>query len=381
MLCRSVALGSNPFAHNPRKKIPGFYKPFMGASLMKSYYKPTYKRLSNSLHHYPEVSRVSGKPIDYLYDKPKSGYEYQKIYGDNTLELKGMPSRRTPEYMQERLRRFFSKFGRVVTCRCLPHPLDPYQCEGTAYVSFREKKSCFDALKAPLQFPVSLQSKTVSMRYMAEDKINDRKRIDKVKHWNSQLVSIARQLYTLLTVSGPKPLESVACQLIEIPFGGKAPETAEVAVYEIFREWETFLRFEQCAELFHVHQNMVHARLVNEIDRILVLLNVSLARKMREEISIDWRAGKPELPSYVRRQIRKWDHKDPLPFQLQILSRNSRSCRVFDERFLVKVKANLEKAKRKREKRAERAKTEAADLKARAEKKLAARSRFVSLPN
>ena len=47
----------------------------------------------------------------------------------------------------------------------------------------------------------------------------------------------------------------------------------------------------------------------------------------------------------------------------------------------MKVKANLEKAKRKREKRAERAKTEAADLKARAEKKLAARSRFVSLPN
>ena len=381
MLCRSALLKSNPFAHNPRKKIPGFYKPFMGASMMKSYFKPAYKRLADSLYHYPEVSKVTGKPINYLYDKPKSGYEYQKIYGDNTLELKGMPSRRTPEYMQERLRRFFSKFGRVVTCRCLPHPLDPYQCEGTAYVSFREKKSCFDALKAPLKFPISLQSKTVSMRYMAEDKINDVKRIDKIKHWNCQLISIAKQLYQQLLTDGPKDIDCIGSQLIEIPFGSKVAETAETAVYQVFKDWKLFLTFNQCAELFHVHENKVHARLVKDVDRILILLNVSLARKMREEISIDWRSGKPELPSYVKRQVRKWDHKDPLPFQLQILSRNSRSCRVFDERFLVKVKANLEKAKHKREKRAERAKKEAEQLKIREEKKMAARSRYVSIPN
>ena len=40
-----------------------------------------------------------------MYDDPKSGYEARDAFGPHTIELKGMPMGRTPEYMQERLRR------------------------------------------------------------------------------------------------------------------------------------------------------------------------------------------------------------------------------------------------------------------------------------
>ena len=44
-----------------------------------------------------------------MYGTPASGYEARAVFGPHTLELRGMPMGRTPEYMQERLRRFFAK--------------------------------------------------------------------------------------------------------------------------------------------------------------------------------------------------------------------------------------------------------------------------------
>lgn len=76
------------------------------------------------------------------------------MFGPHTIELDGMPMGRTPEYMQERLRRFFSKFGIVKICRAIPHELDPYQCQGKAYVTFRDRvppkaRSSRDGLMMP----------------------------------------------------------------------------------------------------------------------------------------------------------------------------------------------------------------------------------------
>lgn len=194
---------------------------------MKWQFTLPYVREVDSLYHYPEVSRISGKPVDWYVDEPQDGYEAARVYGENTLELKGMPLGRTPEYVQERLRRFFSKFGPVQQCRAQPHPLDPYQCEGTAWVSFRDKGASLKALKAPLKFPASLHDKVISMRHLDTDKTNDPNYLEKAKFWNKQLVSIARQLHVQLLsdasmrASG-KPLPSVGNdiwerELVELP--------------------------------------------------------------------------------------------------------------------------------------------------------------------
>lgn len=194
---------------------------------MKWQFTLPYVREVDSLYHYPEVSRITGKPVDWYEAEPQDSYEGARLYGENTLELKGMPLGRTPEYVQERLRRFFSKFGPVQQCRAQPHPLDPYQCEGTAWVSFRDKGASLKALKAPLKFPASLHDKIISMRHLDTDKTNDPNYFEKAKFWNKQLVSIARQLHVQLLsdaklrASG-KPLLSVGSgvwerELVELP--------------------------------------------------------------------------------------------------------------------------------------------------------------------
>ncbi|CAE7937258.1 unnamed protein product, partial [Symbiodinium sp. KB8] len=106
-----------------------------------------------------------------------------------------------------------SRDQKVQQCRAEPHPLDPYQCEGTAYVSFRDKATAlkvdelfyvifarfevFQALRAPLKFPASLHDKlqTRSLSAATEDKTNDPQYLVKAKFFNRQLLYIARQLH------------------------------------------------------------------------------------------------------------------------------------------------------------------------------------------
>eukprot|EP00928_Gymnodinium_smaydae_P017957 TRINITY_DN16845_c0_g1_i1.p2 TRINITY_DN16845_c0_g1~~TRINITY_DN16845_c0_g1_i1.p2 ORF type:complete len:479 (-),score=133.22 TRINITY_DN16845_c0_g1_i1:9-1445(-) len=207
-------------AVNWRPGTKGFYKPKYSASKMKWNFELPYKREVDSLFHYPEVSRTTGKLIDWYHGKPEDGFEAVRIFGDHTLELKGMPKGRTPEYMQERLRRFFAKFGPVAQCRAEPHRLDPYQCEGTAYVTFRDSNAALKALRAPLKFPASLHDKIVSMRHLESGKQNDTDYYEKAKFWDNELISIARQLHSQLCGSEElrtqgKPLASVSRGLLE----------------------------------------------------------------------------------------------------------------------------------------------------------------------
>lgn len=212
--------------HHPKNTVKwrpgshGFYKPHYGASKMKWKFTLPYMREVDSLIHYPEVSRVTGKPINWHDEEPQDAYDGVRFYGEHTLELKGMPMGRTPEYMQERLRRFFAKFGPVVHCRANPHPLDPYQCEGTAYVSFRDKQTALKALQAPLKFPASLHDKVVSMRHLDSDKTNDPNYFEKAKFWNAEILALARKLHTQLCedpqfqIEG-KPLAHIGRGLLE----------------------------------------------------------------------------------------------------------------------------------------------------------------------
>lgn len=257
-----------------RPDSPGFYKPKAGATKMKWHFKLPYVReRPESLIHYPEVSRVTDKIIDWYHEEPDDGYHGVHIFGENTLELKGMPMGRTPEYMQERLRRFFSKFGPVRHCRAEPHPLDPYQCEGTAYITFRDRDASLKALKAPLKFPASLHDKVIYMKHLDTDKRNDPDYYEKGKFWNNELISLAKQLYMQLSTdtqlrANGMPLSSVGHGLMERELLPVVPElptdrwngrggiplkrgglalgptrnvSAKMAVRQRFGSWQAFL--------------------------------------------------------------------------------------------------------------------------------------------
>lgn len=339
-----------------------------------------------------------------------------------------MPLGRTPEYMQERLRRFFSKFGPVRHCRADPHPLDPYQCEGTAYVTFRDQDASLKALKAPLKFPASLHDKVVSMRHLDTDKRSDPDYFEKGKFWNNELISIARQLHAQLSTdpdlqANGLALTSVGLGLVErelvpiaadahlasapgrggIPLkrsrlfssGATRNVPAKVAVRQRFGSWEAFLAEPPFDELFRLELQrtnvedlaeassssakaapdsaadasspdataaeepvapqqtlVVRPRLTTATQRLRILsrARMMLAKRFHDEFSIWWREGKVPLPEYTQRRIEWWDHKPPLPFELQILSRSKDRHHIHDERFLYR--RQLMKARN--EKRAER---------------------------
>lgn len=410
----------------------GFYKPKMSASKMKWNFNVPYRREVDSLFHYPAVSRVTGKVINWYEGEPDDGYEGSRIYGEHTLELKGMPKGRTPEYMQERLRRFFAKFGPVKHCRAEPHRHDPYQCEGTAYVTFRDKNAALKALAAPLKYPASLHDKVVSMRHLDSDKQNDSDYYEKAKFWDAELVSLARGLHVQLCTDaalreGGKPLALVSRGLLErelvqteVPeeekplswARGGIPESrgglqvtaktrfvpAHGAVKQRFGSWQAFLAEPPFDELFRLEavpskepqvkvgddaagrdatseaDVVVKPRLVSNVQRLRILARARMAlrRRLHEEFSVWWREGKVPLPEYTQRRITWWDHTPPLPFDLQIMSRSRDRHRIFDERFLYRHQLVKARNDRRRERRSEWADERKKQLE---EKKLALEAR------
>lgn len=324
-----------------------------GGSFMKWRFTKKYERHSNSYYHYPVVSKVTGEKIDWLYDSPKSGYEAVDVWGPHTIELKGMPMGRTPEYLQERLRRFFSKFGPIAACRAIPHPLDPYQCQGTAYVSFKFRQSLPQAIRAPLIFPLSLHSKVVKMRDLATDKENDPAWIHKQKFWNAQCIDVARQLYSALQREGPRPLLDAWKGICERAFEAEKgvigkKSTADRCVYERFGGWEQFLSAEPFSELFnisgdsnvHPKLRVLNAKIVSmELsNRIFIRSEGILARRLHATVSIPWREGRMELPKWTQKHVDFWQHKPALPMILQYQSRSKDIYKVYDERLILKLR-------------------------------------------
>ena len=333
-----IALFSRPQRQHFRKKIPGFYAPYLGASFMKRYPVIPYRRLNESLFHYPEESKVDGKPINWRYGTPKSGYEQMAVFGENTIEIKGLPMLKTPEYMQERLRRFFSKFGRVTMCRAINHPLDPYQCEGTAYVSFREFESCETAAKSVLRLGTrDMGYKVLTMRVMKTDELFDgRTQIAERQGEIDGIMVSTRRLYQALT--GDSEAEVTATTL---PLS--SPEVD--GIQSRFGSVEEYLKRVKSLFILSPDGAVVARRLV-DADTELETFRRSLEHDLEESLSVHWRINAPikELPEYTKRQIRLWDKKDPLPFDLQILSRDMRQYRVHDEKFLVEARKKRERA-------------------------------------
>lgn len=390
----------------------GFYKPHYGASKMKWQFTLPYERKADSLHHYPEISRITGRPIDWYHQEPDDGYGGLRMFGENTLELKGMPLGRTPEYMQERLRRFFSKFGPVKHCRAEPHALDPYQCEGTAWVTFRDRPAAMKALRAPLKFPASLHDKVISMRSLDTDKKNDPDYFEKSKFWNAQLIDVARQLHIQLSTEAGfaregKPMKSVGHgiserELVALPHEvstvgrGGIPQSkglhgaptrmvsAGPAVLRRFGSWEAFLTELPFDELFAVarkpseNADSVHLaespdapEEANGHDSDLVVLPRVVSTRMRarilhkagrmlkerlhQEFSVWWREGRIALPEYTQRRVEWWDHMPKLPWELQIMSRSKDRVKIFDEKWMYRQQLRRARNTKRKEARGEHA--------------------------
>ena len=292
-----------------------------------------YERLQSSLFHYPKVSEVTKKPIDWRYGQPVSGMEPLKAYGANTLEIKGLPMGKTPEYMQERLRRFFSKFGPVTLCRALNHPLDPYQCEGTAYLTFRDYASCEAASKSVLRLGArDMGYKVLSVRMMQTEETTDGKaELSRKRKEIEDIISCTRRVYqTLLSESSLEAIAKSDSVLLSTRFGDMNAFFGRVKTL--------FIQKNEGSE--------VHARRLVDVEKELTEFKHTLERDLESSLSVHWRVNAPikDLPEYTKRQIRLWDKKDPLPFDLQIQSRDMRQQRVFDEKFLVESRKKREKA-------------------------------------
>lgn len=310
---------------------------------MKFYPVIPYSRPTDSLFHYPETSAVTGKKIDWMYDTPTSGFEALDTYGRNTIEVKGLPMGATPEYVQERLRRFYSKFGPVTVCRALNHPLDPYQCEGTAYISFREETCCERAAVSVLRFGSrKLGNKVLDVRILLSDKaLRGKESIAALARTNDSLVRISSKLFEELLKIGP-------CELSFLPL-----TESEVSV--ILSSYGSLVDYcKHLRSLFVLSEDgkLLARRLINSQVELRKLKS-SLSRGLDDSLSVHWRAGKPlnQLPEYTQRRVDLWDKKDKLPFDLQILSRDYRQYRVHDEKFLIASRKKREKAQMRAENR------------------------------
>ena len=345
MFSRGSSLLSRPQRQHFRKKIPGFYSPYYGASFMKFYPVIPYKQRSGSLFHYPDVSEVTGKKINWMYDKPTSGYEGLGVYGEHTIEIRGLPMGKTPEYMQERLRRYFSKYGPVVACRALSHSLDPYQCEGTAYVSFRQESACEASIESVIQLGPDLGNRVLSVRHLASDTVRDGKAI--IVGWREsrdEILAATRAVYVQL-VSRPAGESIESLRLT--PKQQKAVESEFTSILG----W-----MESLTNLFIANESKIFfARRLADCEKELVELGQRLDRKMDDRVSVHWRVNAPvkQLPEYTNRRVKLWDKKDKLPFDLEVLSRDFRQHRVHDEKFLIASRAKRDRKRVSRAKQAE----------------------------
>ena len=327
-----AVLFSRPQRQHFRKKIPGYYSAFYGASFMK--FRPVipYTRHGESLIQYPDVSGVTGQKMSWMYDTPKSGFEAMKIYGENTIEVKGLPMGFTPEYMQERLRRYFAKFGPVVISRALNHPLDQYQCEGTAYITFREMTAAESALKSVIRLSPRMDSRVLSVRLLATDEVHDGAETlnYRVNDIDKMIEAVAEVYKSLKDSPDGTPLTNI-------------PETIQPHISK------------DLSSLFTLSSpdNLVFARRLVDVPKALSMFRQKLHKELEDSLTVHWRAHAPirELPDYTKRQISLWDKKDKLPFDLQILSRDHRQYKIHDEKFMVESKRKRERARQRAENR------------------------------
>jgi hypothetical protein len=332
---------SRPQRQHFRKKIPNFYSPYLGASFMKWYPVLRYKRSNPSLFHYPKTSVVTGQKIGWMYNKPMSGFEGAKIYGPNTIEVRGLPMGKTPEYLQERLRRYFSKFGPVVACRALNHPLDPYQCSGIAYVSFRERLSVDSAVRTVIRLPHSMGNRTLSMRDLATDEtVDGRVTVAGMRRDFDEILIKIENIYKQNPKTGTQMTDSGIESIYQLARGYYAGSRDEIFGL-IF------------SKFFIMNENKLFNKILINFENSKINLKSKFNEIIEAKLTQPWRpASAPTLPEYTKRRIGLWDKKDKLPFDLQILSRDFRTNKIHGEKFILKERLKRERSRQRAENRA-----------------------------
>ncbi|CDJ61853.1 hypothetical protein, conserved [Eimeria maxima] len=150
----------------------------------------------------PLISPHTGEPIDWLNTQPQSGLEALSIYGEETVYIEGLPYGKTPEYLQERLLRLFSSYGGVHTLHVIPHPLDPYQAAGHAFVSFYDRSSALKAVRVPIRLPASLHYHVLYLMHIKTGRCTDDLYIHRKLHANKNILLLARQMHAALIKEG-----------------------------------------------------------------------------------------------------------------------------------------------------------------------------------
>ncbi|GFE52962.1 hypothetical protein BaOVIS_003660 [Babesia ovis] len=327
--------------------------------------KPYVRWEKDKLLHYPEVSHVDGSKIDWLYGEPKSRYDAVNIYGPNTIELRNLPMGRTPEYLQERLRRFFSKFGTVSFCRCMPHELDPYQCNGTGYVTFRSKEASVAAASANLVLPYSLHSKIIAIRHLDTDKTNDPDYVYKHKHYIVQAMDVAKQLYEKLIRFGPCSLYDVATSVYERNFYSGKWHKAGLSILMRFGSWNDFLNHPSLNGMFNIKDGIVTLGLKcdDTVEKTLQKFFIQNSTQLDAELSVHWREGRTPLPPQVQKETDELYHLTPIPEHLQLLSKSHTMYRIHDERHMLKIQLKKERNEARKLARASKRKQKETDNK------------------
>ncbi|KAL8438901.1 hypothetical protein Efla_005381 [Eimeria flavescens] len=208
----------------------------------------------------PVRSPETGEPIDWLHKAPESGLEPLGVYGPHVVQVDNLPFGKTPEYLQERLCRYFSRFGHVTHVHVLPHQADPYQTCGRAFVAFERRESALEAVRLPVRLPASLHFKVLRLRHVASGRCSDELYIHRKLHANRNVLFLARQFYlALLQAGGPLSLSCLRRKALircfssgdrSIPHERGAWREAQGCVSLLFGSWQAFFSSEPFSELF-----------------------------------------------------------------------------------------------------------------------------------
>lgn len=270
-----------PYSGAPQNPTPYFrrYPLKYGGSYCRRPRERFYIRRFDSLHHYPIWNTKQRGTLDWLYIKPLSGYEVSPIwsqsqsnwsrppvqyqisffkicqalrqFGPHTLQLNGIPHGITNQFIEERLRRFFSKFGPIVRCHSVPHPRDAFQSSGIAFITFDSRVAALRASRSHLKFPRSFGNRVIQLRNLENDVTQNGDWYSFELHVCDQLRSIARDLYALLA-SHPSgiPLQKLSKLLTERGFKGSAIHSAWLSVHRVFGSWQQFIDSPPMRKLF-----------------------------------------------------------------------------------------------------------------------------------
>lgn len=175
-------------------------------------------------------------------------------FGPHTIEVSGLPFTISNQTIEERLRRFFLKYGTIRHCYSVPHPGDPFQCSGIGYVSFDNKNSAFKAVQeARLRCCRHFKRRVITLRSLETDVRQNPLWYTKERDACNAAVAAARRLYHRLA-EHPQgyPVDRLRHLIERDDIQEQSVEAPTQAVLRIFGSWREFLDAPPFRKLFRI---------------------------------------------------------------------------------------------------------------------------------